>query len=64
MPPLHEGKEPTDQHYSKFRHLTGSTYVTRFVPLIISMDEKGEVVAYADRVHDACADVKGHSGMF
>ena len=36
---------------------------TRFIPLIISIDDKGEVVTCADRSHAVHADGKRHSGM-
>ena len=53
-----------DQDYSKFRNLTGHACATRFIALIISIDDKGEAVACADGACAACTDGKGRSGMF
>ena len=57
-------KEPTDQYCSKFRHLTGYLWETRFLPLIISIDDEGEVVTCIDGAHAVRAYGKMHSGMF
>ena len=52
-------KKTIYQYCSKFRHLAGHTWATRFVPLIISMDGKGEVVTCIDGAHSSRADGKG-----
>ena len=57
-------KETTDQDYSKFRHLTGRVWATRFVPLIISTYDKGEVVMRVAGECTAHTDSRGYSGMF
>ena len=57
-------KDPTDQDFSKFRHLTGCMWATRFIPLIISICDKGEIVTHSEEVHSAYDDVKGNYGMF
>ena len=57
-------KDPTDQDYSKFRHLTRLSCATWFIPLIIYTDDKGEVVTHVDGAHAVHADGKGHSGNF
>ena len=53
-----------DQDYSKFRHLTGRVWATRFVPLIISTYDKGEVVMRVAGECTAHTDSRGYSGMF
>ena len=45
-------------------HLTGRMRATRFIPLIISTDDKEEIVTHVDGAHDVHADGKGHSRMF
>jgi len=37
---------------------------TRFLPLIIKIDDKGNVYIYIDRVHAVHADGKEYSGLY
>ena len=44
--------------------MSGCTWETRFLPLVLSIDESGDVAMHVD---GACAvhnDDKGHSGLF
>lgn len=57
-------KAPDVQDWSKFRHLSGYLWATRYLPLIISIDDKGNVHVHIDGAHAVYGDGKGHSGLF
>ena len=57
-------KEPTDQCCSKFIHINGCMWATRFIPLVISTDSKAQIVIRIGAAHAVHADGKGNSGMF
>ena len=56
-------REMSDQDVAKFRHLSGRLWLTRCLPLMISMHEDGEVCAHVDSAHAAHAGGRGHSGL-
>ena len=56
--------DPTEQDWSKFKHLSGCLWETRFIPLIISIDAKGDVATFIDGTHAVHNDRKAHSGIF
>ena len=56
-------KATTEQDVCKFRHLSGHLWLTRFLPLIISIDSDREAHTFIDRAHAVHADGRGHSGM-
>jgi len=57
-------KKPTEEDWEKLRHLLGYIWKTIFLPLIIGMDDSGNVVIYVDGAHAVHSDGKGHSGLF
>jgi len=57
-------KKPTKENWKKLRQLLGYIWKTRFLPLIIGMDDSGNVVIYVDGAHAVHSDGKGHSGLF
>ena len=50
--------------FGKLRWLMGYLWYTWYLPLIISIDEEGNVCIYIDGAHAIHQDGKGHSGMF
>ena len=56
-------KEKKEQDVMKFRYLSGCLWLTRHLPLIISINENGEAYACIDGAHAIHSDGKGHSGM-
>jgi len=57
-------KKPTEEDWEKLRQLLGYIWKTRFLPLIIGMDDSGNVVVYVDGARAVYSDGKGHSGLF
>ena len=56
-------RETTQQDASKFKHLSGYMWLTRFFPMIISIDESGQVRAHIDGAHAMHMDGRSHSGL-
>ena len=50
--------------WSKLRHAMGYIWRTRFLPLIIEIDEEGNAHICIDGAHAVHSDVKGHSGLY
>lgn len=56
-------KAPTEHNWKKLEHLMHYVWATRFLPLIIGIDENGDVLIYIDGAHAVHTDAKGHSGL-
>ena len=57
-------KAPDVHDYNKLKHMLGYMWKTRYLPLIIEIDEKGDVYIYIDGAHAVHDDGKGHSGLY
>ena len=55
-------KKPTEEDWEKLKRLLGYIGKTRFLPLIIGMDDTGNAVTHIDGTHAIHSDGKGHSG--
>ena len=44
--------------------MLGYMWKTRFIPLIIEIDENGDVHIYIDSTHAIHSNGKGHSGLY
>ena len=53
-------KETLEQDWSKFKCLSGHVWENRFLPLVLSIDENGEVTMHANWAHAVHNDGKGH----
>lgn len=57
-------KAPSVQDLGKLIWLLGYLSRIRFIPLIIEIDDEGNVYIYIDQAHIVHADRKGHSGLY
>ena len=48
----------------KFRYLISYLFLRRFLPLVIVIDNKGEVLVCIDRVHTVFNNSKEYSGLY
>ena len=55
-------KDPKEHDWNKLGYLMGYIKKTRFLPLIISMNEEGTLI-YIDGAHAVHTDARGHSGL-
>ena len=57
-------KEPGEDNWKKMKWLLQYMWSTRWIPLIIGIDKKGDCIIYIDGAHAVHPDMKGHGGMF
>ena len=57
-------RDANEQDVAKFRHLSGCLWLTRYLPLIISIDKDGEAHTCIDSAHAMHSDRRGHSGLY
>ena len=57
-------KDPNVHDWAKLRYTIGYLWKTRFLPLIILIDDKGNVYVHIDGPHAIHADAKGHLDLF
>ena len=57
-------KSPTVQDWCKLKHVMGCLWKTRFLPLIISIDDDGRALTHVDGAHALHDDGKGHLDLF
>ena len=56
-------KLPNVQDWGRLRHIIGYMWQTRYLPLIIEIDDKGDMYIYIDRVYAVHDDGRGYSGL-
>ena len=52
------------EDFAKLRWMMGYLWFTRYLPLIVAIDEDGNVCMHVDGAHAVHVDGKGHSGLF
>ena len=57
-------KGPNVHDWNKLKHMLGYMWKTRYLPLILEIDDDGNVYIYIDGAHAAHDDAKGHSGLY
>ena len=57
-------KIPNEHDWKKLTHQMQYLRKTRFIPLIIGIDDEGNTMIYIDGAHAVHGDCKGHSGLF
>lgn len=56
-------KSPNVQDWRRLRHVMGHMWLTRFLPLIVKIDDNGNACVRIDGAHAAHDDGRGHSGL-